>query len=165
MPEKSPEIIFHSQSKGILSLEETMGEVVMFVRTQPKRFYKIIVGTDSDASSPASLVTAVTVWRIGNGAIHFWTKSEEKNFHSLRDRLTQEAINSITLAQEVRSRLQTLLGDEFFWDGNEIHVDIGERGPSRELIDTIKGMIKGYNFTPVIKPYAFGASVVADRHT
>lgn len=159
------QIQFHSQTKGILTLEQVFFEIQEFVRSKPERFYKIIVGTDSEASSPTELVTAITVWRVGNGAIHFWTRAASRNFYSLRDRLTQEALNSIMLAQEVRSRLLMLLGDQFFWDGNEIHVDIGEEGPSRELIDTIKGMIRGYNFTPVIKPYSFGASVVADRHT
>lgn len=158
-------LTFHSQTFGILSPEEVVGEIVLFIQKEPEHFYKIIVGTDSQASSPAALVSAVTIWRVGNGAIHFWTKSEARNFYSLRERLTQEAINSITLAQEIRGRLQKSLGDEFFWDGNEIHVDIGENGPSKELIDTIKGMIKGYDFKPVIKPYSFGASVVADRHT
>ena len=158
-------IIFHSETLGQMNFSEMIEGVVKFVKKEPQRFYKIIIGTDSEASSPASLVTAVTIWRVGNGAIHFWTKSEEKKFATLRDRIWQEAINSITLAQEERSRLQAVLGDEFFWDGNEVHVDIGENGPTRELIDGVVGMIKGYNFQPVIKPYAFGASTVADRHT
>lgn len=158
-------IIFYSQTLGKIRLEEVMDEIVNFVKKEPKRFYKIIIGTDSEASSPVSLVTAVTIWRVGNGAIHFWTKSEERKFRSLRERIWQEAINSITLAQEVRARLQKVLGDEFFWDGNEVHVDVGQNGPTKDLIDGVVGMIKGYNFEPVIKPYAFGASVVADRHT
>ncbi len=161
----SADIKFDSQTYGLVGMEAVLEEIAKFVKSQPERFYKIIVGTDSETSNPVALVTAITVWRVGNGAIHFWTKAEEKNFHSLRQRITQETINSITLAQELRSRLQEILGDEFFWDGNEIHVDVGEKGPSRDLIDTVKGMIKGYNFTPVIKPYSFGASVVADRHT
>lgn len=156
---------FYSQSLGRLSFDGVIYEIVDFVKKNPERFYKIIIGSDSEASSPASLVTAVTIWRVGNGAIHFWTKSEERKFPSLRDRVFQEAINSITLAQEIRSRLQKVLGDEFFWDGNEVHVDIGENGPTRDLIDSVVGMIKGYNFQPVIKPDAFGASIVADRHT
>lgn len=158
-------IIFHGQTLGQMIFSEMIEEVVKFIKKEPSRFYKIIIGTDSEASSPVSLVTAVTIWRVGNGAIHFWTKSEEKKFATLRDRIWQEAINSITLAQEVRSRLQVVLGDEFFWDGNEVHVDVGENGPTKELIDGVVGMIRGYNFQPVIKPYAFGASVVADRHT
>ncbi|MBI2640269.1 MAG: hypothetical protein HYW91_00040 [Candidatus Sungbacteria bacterium] len=159
------EIIFYSQSLGKISVEKVMEEIAAFVKKEPKRFYKIIIGTDSEASSPVSLVTAVTIWRVGNGAIHFWTKSEERKFATLRDRIWQEAISSITLAQEMRSRLQQTLGDEFFWDGNEVHVDIGENGPTKELIDSVVGMIRGYNFQPVIKPASFGASIVADRHT
>ena len=159
------EITFHSQTLGKIKIERVIEEIARFVASQPERFYKIIVGTDSEASSPVALVTAVTIWRVGNGAIHFWTSSEERKFATLRDRIWAEAINSITLAQEMRARLQQTLGDEFFWDGNEIHVDVGENGPTRDLIDGVVGMIKGYNFQPVIKPYSFGASIVADRHT
>ena len=142
-----------SQMRSSLALAVVCEEIVAFIRREPKRFYKIIIGTDSEASDQASLVTAITIWRVGNGAVHFWTKSPEKKFGSMRDRIWAEAISSITLAQEVRGRLQQTLGDEFFWDGNEIHVDIGENGPTREMIDSVVGMIKGYNFTPVIKPY------------
>lgn len=161
----SADIIFYSQTHGRLTLDKLIQEIASFVKKEPQRFYKIIIGTDSDATSPVALITAVTVWRVGNGAIHFWTKSEERKFATVRDRVFQEAISSITLAQEVRSRLQETLGDEFFWEGNEIHVDIGQNGPTRDLIDGVVGMIRGYNFIPVIKPDAFGASVVADKHT
>ena len=148
-----------------MALERVIEETLAFIRREPERFYKIIIGTDSAATDAASLVTALTIWRVGNGAIHFWTRTEMKKFGSMRDRIWAEAIRSITLAQEMRGRLQTALGDEFFWDGNEIHVDIGANGPTKELIDSVSGMIRGYNFTPVIKPYSFGASIVADRHT
>ena len=159
------DIVFSSETQGALSLERVIEETLAFVRREPARFYKIIIGTDSQATDEASLVTALTIWRVGNGAIHFWTRSEIKKFGSMRDRIWAEAIHSITLAQEMRGRLQAALGDEFFWDGNEIHVDIGANGPTKDLIDSVTGMIKGYNFIPVIKPYSFGASIVADRHT
>jgi len=159
------DITFYSQTHGKLTFDKTIEEIAAFVKKEPSRFYKIIIGADSEAASPVAIVTAVTIWRVGNGAIHFWTKSQEREFATLRDRVFQEAISSITLAQELRSRLQEKLGDDFFWDGNEIHVDIGKNGPTRELIDGVVGMIKGYNFTPVIKPDAFGASTIADRHT
>lgn len=158
-------IIFKSQRLGAITFQEMIKEVICYVKKEPGRFYKIIIGTDSNASDFCSLVTAVTVLRVGNGGIHFWTESEEKKFHSLRDRIWQEAISSITLAQEIRSVLKKELGDDFFWDGNEIHADIGINGPTKEMIDGVVGMIKGYDFTPVIKPYAFAASCVADRHT
>lgn len=158
-------IQFYSTTLGKISTERMIEEIGVFAKKDPHRYYKIIVGTDSEAIAYSSLVTAVTIWRVGNGAIHFWTKSPEKRFGSMQDRIWQEAIASITLAQELRDRLNTALGHDFFWDGNEIHVDIGEKGPTQKLIDGIVGMIKGHDLTPVIKPYAFGASIVADRHT
>lgn len=165
MTEENSTISFFSEQLGVIDLDRVLDEIVAFISAKPERFYKIIIGTDSEARPSTHLVTAVTIWRVGNGAIHFWTKSEEKKFGSMRDRIWQEAISSITLAQEMRSRLQDALGNDFFWEGNEIHVDIGPNGPTKELIDSVVGMIKGYNFTPVIKPYSFGASIVADRHT
>lgn len=158
-------ILFSAPGRGQMPLNAVVDDIARFVRLQPERFYKIIIGTDSEAADPASLVTAITVWRVGNGAIHFWSASPARGFAVMRDRIWAEAIRSITLAQEVRGRLEQVLGDDFFWDGNEVHVDIGENGPTKELIDSVVGMIKGYNFVPVIKPYSFGASIVADRHT
>lgn len=159
------DISFSSQTKGILSFENVLNEIKAFVGLQPERMYKIIIGSDSQATPVSQIVTAVTIWRVGNGAIHFWTTSEEKKFGSMRDRIWQEAISSIMLAQEFRSHLGDTLGSDFFWEGNEVHVDIGANGPTKELIDSVVGMIKGYDFIPVIKPYSFGASIVADRHT
>lgn len=159
------EAIFKSQTYGVLKFSDMLAEIKRFIARDPERFYKIIIGTDSDPATPTSLVTAITVWRVGNGAIHFWTESEKRIFHTMRERVWQEAISSITLAQEFRGHLLEKLGDDFFWEGNEIHVDMGKKGPTKEFVDSVVGMIKGYDFQPVIKPYAFGASVVADRHT
>lgn len=149
---------------GSMSLAEVVGGVHEFVSAKPQRKYKIIVGTDSAARSETNFVTAITVWRVGNGGIHFWTRSKTTKCHDMRDRIYRETIHSITLAQELRGRLQEKLGHEFFWD-DQIHIDVGENGPTKEFIETVVGMVKGYGFDAVIKPNSFGASVVADRHT
>ena len=156
--------VFFNIVGGTFGLEEVVGAIFSFVKSSPQSKYKIIVGTDSAAKSEVNFVTAVTIWRVGNGGIYFWTRSEKVNCHNLRERIYQETIHSITLAQELRGRLKEKLGDEFFWD-DQIHIDVGENGPTREFIDTVVGMVKGYGFDAVIKPYSFGASIVADRHT
>lgn len=147
-----------------LDLEEVVLNIKNFVKLLPERKYKIIVGTDSAAKDEVNFITAITVWRIGNGAIHFWTRSEKTKCGSLRDRIYRETIHSITLAQELRGRLREKLGDEFFWD-DQIHIDVGENGPTRDFIDSVVEMVRGYGFEAVIKPFSFGASCVADRHT
>ncbi len=146
------------------TLDGVVAGIADFVKKLPERQYRIIVGTDSAAKDEVHFVTAITIWRIGNGGIHFWTRSEKTMCHDLRDRIYKETIHSITLAQELRGQLKDTLGDEFFWD-DQIHIDVGENGPTKDFIDTVVGMVKGYGFEAVIKPASFGASSVADRHT
>mgnify|MGYP001593936128 CR=1 FL=1 len=157
---------FHSWSKGALTLGRVFEEIILYVKAQPERSYQIIVGSDSASQNPVSLVTALTLWRVGNGGVHFWVESDKKFFHTLRDRIYEEAMQSLTLAQEIRSGLRERLGEDFFWDDKiRVHIDIGENGPTRDLIDQVVGMVKGFGFEAVIKPGSFGASQVADRHT
>lgn len=158
-------LLFHSPSKGILKFSDILNIILKYMNEDPYREYKVIVGTDSSARNSTVLVTAIIVHRASRGAIYFLTRSSVKEFSSLRDRIFDEAMTSIMLAQELRSGLRDVIGDEFLWDGNEIHVDIGENGPTKDLIEAVSGMVKGYNFIPVIKPYSFGAFTVADRHT
>lgn len=162
----SQETRFHSWSKGALTLERVFEEIVAYIKLQPERFYQVIVGSDSASTNPVPLVTALTIRRVGNGAVHFWVVSDKKVFHTLRDRIYEEAMQSLTLAQEIRSGLREKLGEEFLWDDKiQVHIDIGENGPTRDLIDQVVGMVKGFGFEAVIKPGSFGASQVADRHT
>ncbi len=162
--------VFHSGSGEILTLAEVAHAIKHYVTLYPDAYYEIVIGSDSQASltGKAIFATAVVVRRIGNGGVHFWARQEGR-FFSLKDRIWREAMMSITLAQEFRSVLKEALGEEMFWDEKLsfrcIHLDIGEAGPTRELIDSVAGMVRGYGFEPVIKPFAYGASVVADRHT
>src|SRR3989344_4941374 len=96
---------------------------------------------------------ALSLRRVGNGAVHFWVVSEKKVFHTLRDRITEEALQSITLAQGIKSGLRERLGEEFLWDDKiQVHIDVGENGPTRDPLDQGVGMVKGFGFHAVIKP-------------
>lgn len=149
-----------------ISLEELADELIFYVNEKKEAEYKIIVGTDSAAEKTTRLVTAVTILRVGNGGRYFWTRSEEINCPSLPDRIYKETMQSITLSQELRSAFAERLGEDVFWNGKiMIHLDVGTKGPTRELIDSVVGMVKGYGLEAVIKPFAFCASIVADRHT
>jgi predicted RNase H-related nuclease YkuK (DUF458 family) len=75
-------------------------------------------------------------------------------------------MHSITFVQELKSRLKDRLGEEFFWDNKiTVHLDVGKNGPTKDLIETVVGMVKGFGLEAVIKPDSFGAFVLADRHT
>jgi predicted RNase H-related nuclease YkuK (DUF458 family) len=160
-------ILFYNETlKRHISFDEMIKELVNYVHQYPKAKYKITVGTDSNASAFAQFVTAVTILRIGNGGRYFWTRSERIFCPTLRDRIYKETMQSITFTQELKSRLKDKIGEDFFWDGKiNVHIDVGEKGPTKDLVESVVGMVKGYGLEAVIKPYSFGAFVVADRHT
>lgn len=164
MPEN---IQFYNDTlKRHIGFKELIDEIVKYINTQPKSNYLITVGTDSDGSNNTELVTAIAVLRIGNGGKYFWTKSEKIFCPTLQERIYKETMQSITFTQELKSWLKDRLGEEFFWDNKiSVHIDVGNNGPTRDLIDSVVGMVKGYGFDAVIKPDSFCAFVVADRHT
>ena len=93
-------------------------------------------------------------------------RTEEIQAPTMRERIYKETMQSIALTQELRSLLRDKIGEEYFWDGKiSVHLDVGTNGPTRELIDAVVGMVKGYGLEAVIKPDSFGAFVLADRHT
>lgn len=153
--------------EGILiTFDELVGKLLAFIKDKPEREYKIVIGTDSRADKEVHLVTAVSIVRVGNGGRYFWTKSGVVAAPTMRDRIYKEAMYSIAFTQELKSRLKDKLGDEYFWDGKiSVHLDVGRVGPTKELIDAVVGMVKGYGFEAVIKPDSYGAFVLADRHT
>ena len=145
-------------------LDEVLVRIHAFIADKPQERYQIIVGSDSHPGGEVRFVTAITIRRMGNGGIYFWTRSLPERYATLRDRIYRETMLSITLAQELRGRLKEVLGDEYFWN-DQVHIDVGERGDTRELIRSVVGMVTAYGFEAVIKPNAFGACTVADRHT
>jgi len=47
----------------------------------------------------------------------------------------------------------------------EIHVDAGQNGETKNIVNSIVGMVKGNGFNVKIKPESYCASTVADKYT
>ncbi len=163
----SNDILFYNETlKRHLGFDELIAEIKKYIAEHPEAEYKITVGTDSNASHYAQFVTAITILRVGNGGRYFWAKSEKIFCPNLAARIYKETLQSITLTQELKSRLKDKIGEEFFWDGKiNVHIDVGYKGPTKDLVEGVVGMVRGYGFEAVVKPYSFCAFVVADRHT
>jgi predicted RNase H-related nuclease YkuK (DUF458 family) len=80
----------------------------------------------------------------------------------MRQRIFYEASLSLDLADQVCRCLQEHGRDDL---KVEIHLDVGTHGATRELIKEVIGMVVGSGFDAKIKPYACGASKVADKYT
>lgn len=148
-----------------LTVRQVAEEITRFIKAEPRRHYKITIGTDSGclADGRADFVTAVVVHRVGNGGRYFWRRLEAGKFHTLRDRIIKEVLVSLDLGKEILFELKELAAGAPVWDF-EIHVDIGENGPTKAMIQEVVGMVRAHNFEAITKPASYAASNVADRH-
>ena len=160
---------FFSPSRGRRGFLDAIGDIVEFVNEDQISFYEIGVGTDSEEKLEANgkagksdFVSVITVHRIGKHGRFFWKRACDVSTFDRHDRILKEAYYSLDLAQriiaEFRARLQQHLYDF------EIHLDIGNNGPTKNMIQEIVGMITGNGFTAKIKPDSYAANKVADRH-
>lgn len=156
---------FVSPTKGVLSFEAMFEDIMRYTAEVPNTVYKLVVGTDSHSRDELCFVTAVIVHRVGKGGRYYYRKRRHRAMTSLRQRIFYEA----SLSLEVAARLAGRFAENGFTELNklnvEIHLDIGQEGESKELIKEVVGMIVGSGFYPRIKPEAYGASKVADKHT
>jgi len=158
---------FFSPTKGALSIEGVVGEIISYLGEDQKRNYKIVIGTDSQAQTGlVDFVTAVVVQRIGAGGRYFWQKNTEEKIVTLRQRIYEEVNLSLLMAQNLMDHFKNYFTEQpLLSRGLEIHVDIGENGETKEMIKEVVGIVKGNGFDVKTKPEAYGASKVADKHT
>jgi predicted RNase H-related nuclease YkuK (DUF458 family) len=145
-----------------LTMSRVVNEIVGFMRADLTRRYKVTIGTDSDIlSGRADFVTAVVVHRVGNGGRYFWRRIENEKMHTLRERIIREVLISLDIAKGVLSELKKFPLPDFDF---EIHIDVGENGPTKAMIKEVVAMVRANNFEAKTKPESYAASNVADRH-
>lgn len=158
------ELTFNSSLGLKLSPTQIIRAIQDFIAANPEREYKIIVGTDSERgpNSTADFVTAIVIHRVGNGGRYFWRHLAMQNIHTLRERIWQEVLLSLDISEVfVKLLKENGLSQCSF----EIHVDVGENGETRSMIQELVGAIRAHNFEAKTKPESYAASKVADRHT
>lgn len=157
--------LFATYAGERLALDEVVGEIEKFVAADPTRRYKLFVGTDSekDGDGTTEFVTAIVVYRVGNGGRYFWRRTVVGPFYTLRDRIVQEVLFSLEAGRELLKALQQSEAVKGFHI--EIHADVGENGETRTMMQDVIGMIRAYNFEPKTKPESYAASSVADKYT
>lgn len=155
---------FHSPSKGSLSFEQVVDELLGFVAEQPEVEYRLIIGTDSQTTGAHThFVTAIVVHRVGKGGRYYVFHRFEPPIGSLRQKLSRETSQSLEVTIALK---ELLLGRQALSKFElEIHVDAGNAGATRELIRDLVGMVMVNGFIAKVKPDSFAASKVADKYT
>lgn len=153
---------------GKMELVKVAKEVSGYINEDSNSKYHLIVGTDSNGNGgkKADFVTAVIVYRVGKGGRYFWKKTNNnRDYNTLRDRIYEEVSISLETAQDILAQLQALIksGHQLNYDF-QIHIDVGQNGPTREMIKEVVGMVRGNGFEARIKPESYAASSIADRY-
>lgn len=155
---------FNSPTHGRLFFAQVIEKIGSYIKESKDHKYKVIIGTDSAGRNgkEVEFITAVVVHKVGAGGIYFWQKVVDGPFYTLRDRIYEETLLSIALAQQILIGFKSanLIGQDI-----EIHLDVGEAGETRDIISEVVGMVRGNGFDVKTKPAAYGASKVADKHT
>lgn len=157
-------MFFTSPSMGQISFQELFDDLVGYTNQYPDDTYKLIIGTDSHSflNDSVIFVTAVVVHRIGKGGRFYYHKQKTRYMESLRQRIYYETFLSLEVATRMTEQLaqngETRLNVE-------IHLDVGEKGETRDIIKEVVGMVIGSGYQACIKPDSYGATTVADRFT
>ncbi len=164
---------FHN-GDDIISLEDVLRSIKIFLEEDKNASYSLVIGTDSHEKTEENprkktktinLVTAIVVHRKGFGGRYYWKRKDVHNIATLRDKIYAETLESLEFARNfvpiLKKELNGMLPDYDL----EIHVDVGERGATREMIKEVVGMVTGHGFVAKTKPYSYAASYVADKHT
>lgn len=160
--EKMSNGYFNSPTLGVVDFNVMMERIFSFMENGPNYKYRVVIGTDSQPNHKMSdFVTAIIVHRVGQGGIYFWQRRGIPTF-SLRERIYTEASLSLETARNLAGILAS--HEDLGYLSLEIHVDVGQNGETREMITEVVGMIRGNGYEVKIKPEAFGATTVADRH-
>lgn len=166
METKNSDKLFHSPTHGPMSLAEIAHDISQFIDQDARHTYQLVVGTDSAASANTEFISVIIVYRVGRGGRYFWRRTAgERTYPSLRERIYHEVTLSVQTAKDMLEELQSLLevGYQLHYDFH-IHIDVGENGPTRQMIKEVVGIVQGNGFKAKIKPESYGASSIADKH-
>ena len=174
--EKTLQGQFFNPTKGDLTIEEAMEEMIKYMAEKPEKFYDIVVGCDSSSGDEPHFPVVVAILRIGEGGRFFLKKIKyssdfNKRFVNWKNRILQEVLLSCDLAlflrENFKERVQKLKmkNRKLSYQFRYIHADIGENGQTKDMVKELTGLIRGNGFEPKIKPESFVASSVADKYT
>lgn len=142
--------------------KEQMFDVIKW-RLSKSTEFEVTVGIDSQKiGANLKVASSVVIWEIGKGGFYFRNIHIITAPHTLQEKIYYEAKHLIALSTEV---VEFLIENELFNAHFIAHLDIGENGKTRSLIDGLVGWVKACGFECRIKPDSYAASCISDRHS
>lgn len=170
----SDSFTFYNVSESQMSFLVVIQRLKEFMLRDPRTEYVLSIGTDSHVhQQETKFITAIHLHRVGRGA---WGCL--KNHHvkrpimSVREKISMETALSQEVAYYFISHHLTELSDlliPFSDEGAdlvfEVHLDIGRRGVTKDLIHEMTGRFHAMGIEAKIKPESYTAFSYANRYT
>ncbi|TYS61415.1 hypothetical protein FZC74_03815 [Sutcliffiella horikoshii] len=165
---------FINITHSYLTFEQAYEKILLFIQKDVRAPYLLSIGTDSHVhQQETKFMTAVHLHRVGKGAWGcvrpYIVNRAIRSLHekiSLETALSQEIAMLFTM--EKLEKIQNLLlphlehGADFHF---EIHLDIGQKGATKDFIQEMTGRITAMGLDAKIKPDAYTAFCYANRYT
>lgn len=159
---------FNNPTKGELVFTKVLKEIVGFMRQEPRQRYRVMIGSDSNGYGLLDLVSVIAVHRVGSGGRYFWYRQRREKIKTLRQKIYAEVEASLELAglflPAFRNELKTIPSAAEGPFDFQIHVDVGHKGETRDLVHEVTGMVMAYGYEVLVKPEAAAATSLADKH-
>jgi predicted RNase H-related nuclease YkuK (DUF458 family) len=153
-------------TKGEIDFETVIEDIKEYVKSDQDSLYEYIIGCDSQLfGKGVCYVESIVIHRIGKCGKYYYKKeliSLDPKKLPLSQRIYTETYKSINLIQKLVENLHDVIREK---DIALIHLDIGNNGKSKNLINTCLGMVSSYNIKCSIKPDSWASSTIADKHT
>lgn len=162
---------FYNLTKGYLSLNQVVQEIIHYIQEAPQETYNVIVGCDSSSEEVPIFPVVIVVRRLGQGGRFFVKKihfSPEQKFYNLHSRILQEVYLSCQVALDLKEKLFPSLEKHHLQSRCQfryIHADVGGDKATKVMIKEVVNLIKSNGFEAKIKPESYAASSIADRFT
>lgn len=159
------ETLFKNAKHDQIKFEEVIERIIKFVNSNSDYTYRLSIGTDSMTYDESNFVLAIVLHRVGNGGIYFYKKFIQPAVKDLRTKLYTETQLSIDTTDLIVTEL--LERDENILNklNLSIHLDIGQNGPTKDLIKELEGWITAVGYDYEIKPDSYAASFIADKYS
>lgn len=167
-------LTFYNVSEKKMSFQTVLERIKGFMLKDPRSEYVLSIGSDSHVhQTETKFITAVHLHRVGKGA---WgclkNHTVQRPITSIREKISMETALSQEIAYCFISKYLMELSDiliPFADEGAdlifEIHLDIGRRGMTKELIQEMTGRIEAMGIEAKIKPESYTAFSYANRYT
>jgi predicted RNase H-related nuclease YkuK (DUF458 family) len=139
--------------------------IIQFLKDASQYEHEIILGTDSQPFNSGTFLATAIVVLCNNRQYHcryFYKQHENRPIHhNLYERIFSEVDTTIKVASKIRDLIPNA--------NISIHLDVSDEKSSAKTSRysrSLVAMVRGYGYARVeVKPNAWCASKVADRHT